>query len=746
VQLFNAAVQGGSLNTLNGGTMATAGSFATLDGSTASGAVTISTGSTYTESNNATTNLDGPITNKGTIQFNGGNGTNGILNLAGNVNLSGGGTVAMNAATGGGSAFFQGNGQTLTNVDNTISGTGVIGNGSLAVINGKTIDANSSAGTGVLVLNGSGGVTNANGSTGGLLEATNGGVLQINGITANNANGNITVGDATGTVQVLNSIIQGGTLNNNAGGTMATVGSVATLDGSTVSGAVTISTGSTYTASNGATTNLNGAIVNKGTIQFNGANGTNGILNLAGNVNLSGGGTVAMNAATGGGSAFFQGNGQTLTNVDNTISGTGVIGNGSLAVTNQATIDATPAGGTSTLVLNGSGGITNTSLLEATGTGTLQINTTVNNAGGNITANNGTVQLVNAAVQGGTLNTLNGGTMATAGSVGTLDGSTASGAVTISTGSTYTASGGATTNLDGAIINKGTIQFNSGGGTNGILALAGNVNLSGGGTVAMNAATGGGTAFFEGNGQTLTNVDNTISGTGVIGNGNLAVTNGGTIEAMPAGGTSTLTLNGSGGLANNGTFAANNGGTLNVAVPFTNSGTVHAINRTINANAGFTGTTGTALIDAAGTLSIGANSTVGTLTQNGTLALGSNNVTVSADYTPKNFGTTNSFDGRAGVTGTGQILAAGPTRADMQVITGANVTGGNTTTPTLALGNVHVGASTTYQIANQGTAANPSLRGAIQTNVNGGNITGGLLSGTGVTPQNLRADRAREQQ
>ena len=60
----------------------------------------------------------------------------------------------------------------------------------------------------------------------------------------------------------------------------------------------------------------------------------------------------------------------------------------------------------------------------------------------------------------------------------------------------------------------------------------------------------------------------------------------------------------------------------------------------------------------------------------------------------------------------------------MEVITGAKVTGGNTATPTLNLGIVHVGASTTYQIANQGTAANPSLRGAIQTNVNGGNITG----------------------
>ena len=60
-----------------------------------------------------------------------------------------------------------------------IEGTGTIGDGSLAVINGGTIDANSSAGTGILILNASGGITNANGAAGGLLEATGGGTLQI---------------------------------------------------------------------------------------------------------------------------------------------------------------------------------------------------------------------------------------------------------------------------------------------------------------------------------------------------------------------------------------------------------------------------------------------------------------------------------------------------------------------------------------------------------------------------------------
>jgi hypothetical protein len=49
----------------------------------------------------------------------------------------------------------------------------------------------------------------------------------------------------------------------------------------------------------------------------------------------------------------------------------------------------------------------------------------------------------------------------------------------------------------------------------------------------------------------------------------------------------------------------------------------------------------------------------------------------------------------------------------MQGITGPKVAGGNTATPTLNLGVIHVGDSTTYQIANLGAAANPSLRSTI---------------------------------
>ena len=51
--------------------------------------------------------LDG-LTNKGTLQVNGGGGSNTILQIGNNLTLSGGGTVNMSVASGGGNAFLRG--------------------------------------------------------------------------------------------------------------------------------------------------------------------------------------------------------------------------------------------------------------------------------------------------------------------------------------------------------------------------------------------------------------------------------------------------------------------------------------------------------------------------------------------------------------------------------------------------------------------------------------------------------------
>jgi fibronectin-binding autotransporter adhesin len=570
VEVYNGTIQGGTLVNSAGGTLETITS-AALDGTT-QGALTISTGSVYTATNGSNTYLYGSIVNKGTIDQIGGNGNNGLLNIANAVTLSGGGVVTLSTQSGGGNAYIQGNSQTLTNTNNTIQGTGIIGNGNLALINNYVIDATPESNTATLTLN-NGGIINT-----GTLEATAGGVLQIE-TNVTNTGGAITAsGTASGGGSSIVDIVNGATIT---GGTLNTVntGVVETASGNTAAlQGVTIASGSSYTVGNAAQLTLLGTIDNAGSINLAGGNGNNGYLLLGNNVTLTGGGTVTLSTQSGGGNAYIQGDNLTLTNTNNTIQGTGVIGNGNLVLINNSVIDATPESNTSALTLN-NGSVTNTATLEAKAGGVLVINTTIDNAGGTILVADATstVEVVNASIQGGTLVNTAGGTLEAIGN-STLDGTT-QGPLTITTGSVYTSTNGGSTTLDGSIVNKGTIVQFGGNGNNGFLYLGNNVTLTGGGTVTLSTQSGGGSAFIQGNNLTLTNTNNTIQGTGIIGNGNLVLINGGTVDATPENNTSTLTLNNSGGVTNNGVLEATGGGTLSLTnQTITNNGTVEAQN------------------------------------------------------------------------------------------------------------------------------------------------------------------------
>src|SRR5690606_15962905 len=98
------------------------------------------------------------------------------------------------------------------------------------------------------------------------------------------------------------------------------------------------------------------------------------------------------------------------------------------------------------------------------------------------------------------------------------------------------------------------------------------------------------------------------------------------------------------------------------------------------------------------------------------------------------FGVGNDFNHRANVTGSGQIVAS---PSVVQTLSG-DLTGGNTSTATIAFGNVHVGdaPSRSFQIHNSGDDG-PSLRGAIQTSAGGGNLTDGRLVGDGAMAGNF---------
>jgi hypothetical protein len=184
---------------------------------------------------------------------------------------------------------------------------------------------------------------------------------------------------------------------------------------------------------------------------------------------------------------------------------------------------------------------------------------------------------------------------------------------------------------------------------------------------------------------------------------------------------------------------ANTVTTVDFGVVFNNSGTLNLDAGTMRFFTGTQGPAGTVNVASGATYQHDANSTMGTLHTAGNLNLGANTLTIFGDYDNANFGTGNAFNRRANVVTTGagnRLIAAGDAN---QAITGARVANGNTATPTLSIGNVHVGSTTySYNIANTGTTG-PALRGAIQTSVNGGNITDPRLSGSGVAAGNWGA-------
>ena len=176
--------------------------------------------------------------------------------------------------------------------------------------------------------------------------------------------------------------------------------------------------------------------------------------------------------------------------------------------------------------------------------------------------------------------------------------------------------------------------------------------------------------------------------------------------------------------------------TVDLGVVFNNSGTLNLNAGTMRFVSGTQGPVGTINVASGATYQHDAASTAGVVNTAGTLNVAASALTVSGDYNNANFGTGNAFNRRANVVTTGagnRLVAAGDAN---QGITGAGVLNGNTATPTLTIGNVHVGSTTySYHIANTGSTG-PVLRGAIQTSVNGGNITDPRLSGSGVTAGN----------
>ena len=432
---------------------------------------------------------------------------------------------------------------------------------------------------------------------------------------------------------------------------------------------------------------------------------------------------------------YAAGAGNSLTlGANQTLQGAGNIGaGGSLKFTNNGTVIGNLG---AALTLSSTGTVTNNKTMRADG-GTLAITGTNvgQSAAGLIEAiNGGNVTLgANASISGGTLGSATGGQVRTvSGQTGTIGNLVNAGTFAVVDNSTLV--------LQGTVTNNGALNVSSGGNFTDLL-VAGNATLGGSGVTTLSNTTNN-RIMAQGAGSQLTiGAGQTLQGAGSFGNGSaLNIVNLGTVTANQ-GAPLNIAVSAAGSVQNQagGLLQATSGGTLNLNSAVLNGGTIGANGGLVNANAGFTGN-GTAITTGTGVLTLGAASTVGTLLNNGSsggaLALGGNNITVSADYTNANAGSGNSFNRRANVTGSGQILAGGNAS---QVISGSAVSGGNTNNATLTIGNVHVGANSyNYTIGNGGTTG-PTLRGAIQTSVNGANISDARLSGSGVMAANYNA-------
>ena len=185
---------------------------------------------------------------------------------------------------------------------------------------------------------------------------------------------------------------------------------------------------------------------------------------------------------------------------------------------------------------------------------------------------------------------------------------------TVDNAATMTIGDGAVLPLSGTIVNTGTIALNSTGDETDLQLIEPGATLEGGGRILLSDSDANiisGTS----SGVTLNNEDNTISGAGQLGNGELTLTNAGTIDAT---GTHALTIDtGSNLVTNSGVLEASGSGGMMVASGIVNSGVLWANGATLTVQGAVSGN-GTATIDGIGTLDFEASTSANVVFGSGT--------------------------------------------------------------------------------------------------------------------------------
>ena len=198
--------------------------------------------------------------------------------------------------------------------------------------------------------------------------------------------------------------------------------------------------------------------------------------------------------------------------------------------------------------------------------------------------------------------------------------------VTINAGA-MTVSDGAILPIGGTIENSGTIALASTGSETNLEILVGNATLQGGGQVTL--SDNGHIVIFGGAAEaTLINVDNTITGAGQLGAGQMTLVNHGTILAD---GANALVIDtGTNLVTNSGTLEATGRGGLVIDSALANSGSLWADGGNINLHGDVSGN-GSAMISGAATLEFGAASNQHVIFADG--AAGTLKLDVSSNFT-----------------------------------------------------------------------------------------------------------------
>lgn len=667
-----------------------------LDGVTLSGTLDMATATGSERVNNG-------LTLNGTVNIN----QNSIFAFDGSNTVGGNGTFVFgNTGMANKISIDQSNSVVTIGQNVKIRGErGTIGNqayvstGNASLVNNGRISADVNGGliemTGATVTNN------------GIMEALNGGTLQLSSAISGTSTGQFIAG--TNSVILQNGVSVTGTINGSGNGFFrATNNANNFFDGVTVNGNVDLATNT------GSERVVNGLVVNGG-INVN----QNSILAFEGTQTLSGAGTITFGntgagnklAIDGVNSNLTIGNGVLVHGERGTVGTQAYVSTGGSSITNNGRISADVAGGLITIT---QASVSNNNILEAQNGGFLDLTSAVNNTSlGQMNAGNNSIVRMNGnTITGGTINTSGTGAFtATNNSANFMNDVNVNGNLDLATGTSSIRIGG-----NGMTIgSSGVVNINS----NSTLAANGSMGIGGTGSILFGNTGAGNRLAIDNSGSVLTIGSGvTIHGhTGTIGNQAYVSTGGAQF-------------------VNNGTVNSDGGGNITFGgqlASITNNGTMRAQNGSLNMSTPLTGT-GTIQVDAAGVMNM---SGTGPSVQNklvmgaagSSLNTANQNITINKDYTNVAAGTGNTFNKRAGINGTGQILAGGDAA---QAITGNNVTGG-ANNYTMTIGNVRVGTTNfAYQVANTGTNG-ADLRGAIQTSVNGGNITDARLSGAGVT-------------